>query len=78
VLKVVVDQVRRPGDPDGHSPLPEPGGQIPQRLPPGVVDVGHGGGVEDDRVDRAGHGVDAVADPQAEVIGRAAERMDIG
>jgi hypothetical protein len=78
VLEVVVDQVRRPGDPDGHSPLPELGGQIPQRLQPGVVDVGHGGGVEDDRVDRAGRGVDAVADPQAEVIGRAAERMGIG
>jgi hypothetical protein len=56
VLEVVVDQVRRPGDPDGHSPLPELGGQIPQRLQPCVVDVGHGGGVEVDRVDRAGRG----------------------
>jgi len=29
VLEVVVDQVRGPGDPDGHAPLPELGGQIP-------------------------------------------------
>jgi hypothetical protein len=57
-LQLVVDQVRRPGDRDGHAALPEFGDQIPQRLQPGVVDVGHACGVEDDGVQRPGRGVD--------------------
>ena len=53
MLEVVVDQVRRPGDRNGHAPLPELGDQVPQRLQAGVVDVGYAVGVEDHRVHRA-------------------------
>lgn len=69
VLEVVVDLVRRPGYRDGHTPPPDLGDQVTQRLQPGVVDVGHAGGVEDDCVHRARRGVHEVADPQAEVNG---------
>lgn len=58
----------------------EPGGEVPPGYPTPVDSPASGCPARAWRwrTDRAGRCVDAVADPQAEVTGRAAERMGIG
>lgn len=62
-------QVGRSGDESGHGLGAQCGDQLAECFRPGVVDVGHGVGVEDQNTDRRGGGVQEVLDPLRDVIG---------
>ena len=69
VLEVVVYEVRRTGDRQGHALPAELGHEVPQCPQPGVVDVGDGNGIEDHCVHGGGRSTDELAGPVTEVVG---------